>query len=319
MHYFHSLSTSFLAILLTLSAATLAFPNGAPRCQINPAFILTGHRIQQTAAQLGAKITLNPPTYTPGGPPIEVTIESRGNFAGILAYANLPTDNLTHVGSFDLANAQGAAGQRIPLKPQPADECALRQVKQESLQATFTHSVPMINGGRMVLHWQPPRTNMGPLQFSAVIAVGAPIQPWAVLDPVTIQPSGAPAPSTSGGGVPGPLPSGGGAPSSTGQTAPAPSSTTAPTRPRLPLPGQGQSPPASSSAASPAPTGPSSSAPAPAPSSRQQPLPTGSIPQGPIGGPVQPGGGVAAVEAVVTVIAPPNIRVVMMQPNGAIR
>ncbi|KAJ3401466.1 hypothetical protein HDV05_000428, partial [Chytridiales sp. JEL 0842] len=125
-----------LLVPFLLIASIHALPTGAPRCQINPAVIVAEHRNQQTAAQLGAKITLDPPTYTPGGPPILVTIQANANFQGILAYANLPTDELTHAGAFDLASAKGSTGARVNLKTQPAAECTARQVKQEALEAT---------------------------------------------------------------------------------------------------------------------------------------------------------------------------------------
>ncbi|KAJ3405127.1 hypothetical protein HDV05_006735 [Chytridiales sp. JEL 0842] len=302
-----SLTTLLAFVLLTVSQ-TNAFPNGAPRCQINAQFISTRHRNQQTAAQLGAKITVDPPTYTPGGPPILVTIQANANFQGILAYANLPTDELTHAGSFDLASAKGSNGNKVNLKVQTANECTTRQVKQESLQSTFTHSATMNNGGKLSISWAPPKTDMGPLQFNAVVSMGSTNTPWAIVEPLKISPTGGVGGGVSGNGTSSAPPASGGAvpsgPSGTRQPA---TPSAEPARPPASQPTTRN--PSTAGLPSRPPSPPSTT---PTLSTNAPPQAGNTIPIGQQQGPPPATGS----GPVMTVIAPANIRVVMMMANG---
>ncbi|KAJ3408021.1 hypothetical protein CcCBS67573_g00319 [Chytriomyces confervae] len=187
--------------LLTLSAVTLAFPQGAPRCKITESIIAAGHKIPQ--GSLGLVMQL-PQTYTPGGAAIPVTINSANGqtvkFQGVLAYVtpgNTQDSQLTalpangganaggvpqHVGTFKNLGAQ-------QLRAQTAAICTNQNVTNDNAASTITHSQPLTAQTPFTIMWTPPKTNKGVVTVNMVISSGASKTPWQIVPSGQIQSS----------------------------------------------------------------------------------------------------------------------------------
>ncbi|TPX62796.1 hypothetical protein CcCBS67573_g08796 [Chytriomyces confervae] len=195
MHLIHSIS------LLTLAVATLAFPNGAPRCKITESIIAAGHKLQQ--GSLGLVMTL-PATYTPGGPAIPITVAAANgsavSFAGVLAYitpGNIMDSSFTavpigtpnvpnaggikqHVGKFNNLGAQN-------LRAQTAAVCTAQNVTNDNAASTITHSQPLTAKTPFTIMWTPPKTNAGQVTVNMVISSGSSRTPWQIVPSGQIQ------------------------------------------------------------------------------------------------------------------------------------
>ncbi|KAJ3232344.1 hypothetical protein HDU78_007198 [Chytriomyces hyalinus] len=191
LHYYLSAALS----LLSLTATSL--PNGAPRCKITESIIAQGHKIPQGSLGLVMKL---PATYTPGGPPIPITITSATGasvkFAGILAYvttgavqdsvltakAGGPAVNgvAGHVGRFRHIRAK-------QLRPQTAALCTALNVKNAHPKSTITHSVPLNATTPFTIMWSPPRRDKGVVTVNVVISSGSSKSPWQIVPSGQIQ------------------------------------------------------------------------------------------------------------------------------------
>ncbi|KAJ3391808.1 hypothetical protein CcCBS67573_g07847 [Chytriomyces confervae] len=191
LHYYLSAALS----LLSLTATSL--PNGAPRCKITESVITQGHKIPQGSLGLVMKL---PASYTPGGPPIPITITSATGasvkFAGILAYvttgavqdsvltakAGGPAVNgvAAHVGRFRHIRAK-------QLRPQTAALCTALNVKNAHPKSTITHSVPLNATTPFTIMWSPPRRDKGVVTVNVVISSGSSKSPWQIVPSGQIQ------------------------------------------------------------------------------------------------------------------------------------
>ncbi|KAI8611048.1 hypothetical protein BC830DRAFT_1142992 [Chytriomyces sp. MP71] len=182
---------SILSILATIATITSALPTGAPRCKITEKIISQGHLATQNGA-MGLTMSA-PPTYTPGGPAIPITIT--GSFPvdmGILGYVtpggtqdsiltggpNGPAAGASrHVGGFMDAMLQG-------IRPQTQSTCDAQNVINDMPESTITHMAPLLGfRNTMTLMWTPPVTNEGVVTVNMVIA-GNVLEPYMILPSV---------------------------------------------------------------------------------------------------------------------------------------
>ncbi|KAJ3240553.1 hypothetical protein HDU81_003437 [Chytriomyces hyalinus] len=199
--------------LLALSAVTLAFPQGAPRCKITESIIAAGHKIPQ--GSLGLVMQL-PASYTPGGPAIPVTVKSANGktvkFQGVLAYVTpgstqdsqltaLPANGGAnaggvpqHVGTFKNLGAQ-------QLRAQTAAICTNQNVTNDNAASTITHSQPLTAQTPFTIMWTPPKTNKGVVTVNMVISSGASKTPWQIVPSGQIQSSAGAAAGAGAGGA----------------------------------------------------------------------------------------------------------------------
>ncbi|KAJ3409651.1 hypothetical protein HDV05_004309 [Chytridiales sp. JEL 0842] len=222
-----------LALLSFSPSTTLALPNGAPRCAINPQVIQAEHGAP--AQNAGFTITASSTTYTPGGPPIQITYQGPAQIQGILSYVQANSNPNSHVGQFNLASSG------LPLRTQTPAICTTGNITNEAASAgvtsTFTHSQPlrMSQRGGFTIQWTPPATNVGPVTLRGVMTEGSTNSRWMVMPDVALVPAGGSGAPTIPGPVqvPPPPPSAPSAPAAGGQQRPpvAPPANPAPTTP----------------------------------------------------------------------------------------
>ncbi|KAJ3233806.1 hypothetical protein HDU81_001987 [Chytriomyces hyalinus] len=191
LQYYLSAALSLLALTAT------SLPNGAPRCKITESVIAQGHKIPQGSLGLVMKL---PATYTPGGPPIPITITSATGapvkFAGILAYVTPGSvqDSVltakaggaavngakTHVGRFRHIWAK-------QLRPQTKALCTALNVRNAHPKSTITHSVPLNATTPYTIMWSPPRRDKGVVTVNVVVSSGSARTPWQIVPSGQIQ------------------------------------------------------------------------------------------------------------------------------------
>ena len=147
---------------LLLAAFTLARPNGAPKCQINPDGIKAGHGSANDAS-LGYQLTATPAA---DGMDIGITNSAgRNNYKGILMYVASKAAPKNHLGSF-----KGLDNTKF--KPQDAAICQAAQVTGAQ-DATFTHANPLDKDINTKFKWTGSAEEMAKtdLELHAVLAL----------------------------------------------------------------------------------------------------------------------------------------------------
>ncbi|KAI8846357.1 hypothetical protein BC829DRAFT_434578 [Chytridium lagenaria] len=177
------------SIALLLPAAVIARPNGAPKCAINPDAIRQAHA---NIEDLGATLSVEPKTYTPGGGPITITIGGGVAYQGMLAYITPGKiqDSLVaaaerpkaHVGKFTLP-----AG----LRAQTVSACTEGGILNDADESTITHSAPFTDATRpLTLTWTPPATEMGPVTINMALSTGGPSAKMTFVNAIQIESAG---------------------------------------------------------------------------------------------------------------------------------
>ncbi|KAJ3401438.1 hypothetical protein CcCBS67573_g07297 [Chytriomyces confervae] len=185
-------SPSILSFLATVAAIANALPTGAPRCIITDKVIGQGHLTTQNGA-MGLKMT-SLPTYTPGGPPIPITIT--GSFPvdmGVLMYVTPGSTQdsvLTSKGGATAGIKQHVGGFMDCLthgmRAQTKSSCDAQSVVNEVPESTITHVAPLVGfRNSMQIMWTPPKTNQGVVTVNMVVA-GNVLEPYMIVPSIQV-------------------------------------------------------------------------------------------------------------------------------------